>query len=289
MNASIDAMDPAARGGTRRTERARRMRPWLGTCVDVAACAHTRRSAERAIDAAFAAVKLAHARWSFHDPDSELSRVNRSPGHAVPVSATTARLLRLARSLMHASDGAFDFTVGGQLVDEGWLPDHGGARLPRGSTADLEIGRDWARLVRPVRLTLDGIAKGFAVDLAVAALRRAGALGGCVNAGGDLRAFGDLTVPVLRRDESGRLVALGGLRDAAIATSGARDAMPGASPFPGRIVGEPSRPACAGTWTVLAGTAWRADALTKVAACTPADRRDATVHRLAGRLVGAAR
>lgn len=264
------------------------MQPCLGTYVEVAARGDSRSIAERRIDAAFEAVRQAQRRWSFHDPDSDLSRLNRSPGRRVDQSPLSLRLLRLARALMLATDGAFDVTLGGILVASGHLPDHGlRPTLDRGTAADLVIGPSWAMLARPVRVTLDGIAKGFAVDLAVGALRRAGADAGWVNAGGDLRAFGAVTVPVQLRDRRGCLSTLGGLRNMAIASSCITDAgEQNIVATPGRIVGPQARPAAGGLWTVLARSAWRADALTKVAACTPAAQRHDAVTRLGGCLVG---
>ena len=82
---------------------------------------------------------------------------------------------------------------------------------------------------------------------------------------------------------------LGRLRDAALATSAVTDSA-GAdrAAFPGHIIGKPGMRLRPGIFTVLARRAWRADALTKVAACTPAARRAQTVARLGGHLVGAA-
>lgn len=265
------------------------MQPGLGTYVEVCAHARSRPLAEHAVDAAFSALRRAHARWSFHDPDSELSRLNRSPGARVNLSPESLRLLRLALALMVCTDGAFDVTLGGLLVAAGQLPDHAGrSALDRGTTTDLIVGPGWAMLARPVRITLDGIAKGFAVDLAVAALRRARALSGWVNAGGDLRAFGGVTVPIQLRDEGGRLSPVGGLCNLALASSCVSTRSLSHDPsVPGRIVGHETQPAAPGLWSVLATSAWRADALTKVAACTPASRRHETLSRLGGRLVGA--
>jgi thiamine biosynthesis lipoprotein len=256
----------------------RRMRPLLGTYVEVGVCAL---QAEAALAAAFASLKESHARWSFQEPMSELSRLNRAPGEAVPLSPATLRLLRIARALMQASGSRFDCTVGGALVRQGLLPDHGpGLPLLCGKPEDIELGAGWARLRRPVRLTLDGIAKGFAVDRAVHALRRAGAVSGWVNAGGDLRVFGDRALPVQRREIDGRLSPLGALRDAAMASSraaGAADAS-----FPSHIVGATGP---AEVLTVIARSAWRADALTKVAAATPPAERARAVAGLGGCLV----
>ena len=253
----------------------RRMRPLLGTFVEVAAAAPAPAQADAAIDAAFAALQRAQALWSAQDPASELSRLNRAPpGQPQPLSAATLRLLTIAQALMRASAGAFDITGGS------------------GGADGLLLGPRWAlRRGAPV-LTLDGIAKGFAVDLGVAALRRQGAAAGWINAGGDLRAFGELTLPVQRRGADGRLQALGGLRDAALASSWVpvadEQAADEAAAFPGRIRSGGATPAAPGVWTVIARSAWRADALTKVAACSPAAQRAEAVQRLGGRWIEAA-
>lgn len=258
----------------------RRMKPLLGTFVEVAQAGA---GAGGAIESAFESITRSHALWSFQDPDSELSRLNRCGGEPVPLSASTLRLLRAARAMTAASGGAFDCTVGGALVMLGVLPDHGGAEpLARGCTSDIEIGAGWARLRRPVRLTLDGIAKGFAVDLAVRAMRRAGAASGWINAGGDLRVFGDSVLAVQRRELDGSYRSLGSLHNGAMASSrgGARDAS-----FPAHLVGLGNTAASSGIWTVVARCAWRADALTKVAAAAPPTTRADLVARLGGALL----
>ncbi len=77
-------------------------------------------------------------------------------------------------------------------------------------------------LTRPLAITLDGIAKGYAVDQAVVALRAAGATEGLVNAGGDLRVFGDelQQIHVRHPGSPGKLIAIGSVKDAAVASSG---------------------------------------------------------------------
>ncbi|GAB2862768.1 FAD:protein FMN transferase [Pseudoduganella ginsengisoli] len=263
-------------------ETVRRMRPLLGTFVEAAAVGA---GAEKAIQAAFAAIAAAQQRWSFQDSASELSRINAGNGAFVPASRATVRLLVLARALMRCTQGRFDITVGGHLVMAGVLPDHGGpAPLPRGCADDIELAPGAVRLRRPLRLTLDGIAKGYAVDAGIQALRRAGAPAGWVNAGGDLRVYGELALPVSRREPDGRIVQLGQLRNAAVATSlvaSQRD-----DSFPALVIAPDGATAHAGVHTVIARSAWRADALAKVAAVTPADMRHATVLGLGGYLPG---
>ncbi|MED5621162.1 FAD:protein FMN transferase [Ideonella sp. BN130291] len=261
----------------------RRMRPLLGTFVEVGAWAPDEADVARAVDAAFASLAQSHARWSFHSADSELSLLNRGPGDKVALSGTTLRLLRAALAMTRASHGAFNCTVGGALVARGVLPDHGGPEpVPVGEADDVVLGSGWALLRRPVRITLDGIAKGFAVDLAVQTLRRCGATSGWVNAGGDLRVFGERSVPVQRRELDDSLTPLGQLRNAALASSRVGGALD--ERFPGCIVGAPAN-APVEVLSVVARSAWRADALTKVAALTPPAERAARVAQLGGCLL----
>lgn len=257
------------------------MRPLLGCFVEVGARGA---AAGAGIDAAFDALQQAQAWWSFHDADSELSRLNRAPQTRVPVHSHTRRLLRAARAMMRASQGAFDCTVDGALVRAGVLPDHGGpVALARGVADDIVLGHDWACLRRPLRLTLDGIAKGYAVDLAIHALRRHGVAAGWVSAGGDLRVSGDMALPLQRRELDGSLSSLGSLRNAALATS--HTAAQNDPAFPSRIISATGQAPEPGVWSVLAGSAWRADALTKVAAATAAAQRQALVRALGGCLL----
>jgi thiamine biosynthesis lipoprotein len=261
----------------------RRMRPLLGTFVEIG----LRSTAidESAMRAAFRAIEQVQRALSFQDPDSELSRLNRSPGRFVALSPGALRVLRLARAMTSASGGLFDCTLGGLLVRRGVLPDHGGGELlDSGIAGDIELEGDRARLARPVRVTLDGIAKGYAVDCAVNALRHCGVQTGWVNAGGDLRAFGTLVLPVSRRESDGALRPLGGLREAAIASSAVGHGRADRR-FPGTILDATGRRSAPGVWSVLARRAWRADTLTKVAALAPDTSREALLGRLGGRLV----
>src|SRR5262245_25446467 len=222
------------------------MRPLLGTFVEIGF--ESTPHAESAVQAAFAAIEQVQRRLSFQDAASELSRLNACPGEFLALSPVALRVLRLARAMTLASGALFNCTLGGALVRRGVLPDHGGARaLDCGTGLDIEIVGGRARLARPVRITLDGIAKGYAVDAAVAALQRGGVRAGWVNAGGDLRVFGALTLPVSRREANGRLTRLGGLRQAALATSIVYRRGP--RRFPGSILTATGDDPAPGTWS----------------------------------------
>jgi FAD:protein FMN transferase len=180
----------------------RRCRPQLGTFVAISARGPDRARLERAMTAAFDTIARLQALLCTHDAGSELSRLNRQVGSApLQVGTHLWRVLRTAAGLARETDGAFDATLGS-----------GGFELLAGRRVRLAPG---------ARLDLGGIAKGYCVDRAVQALRRRGARAGLVNAGGDLRAFGDAAYPLHLRHpgDARRLVALGELRESALATS----------------------------------------------------------------------
>jgi thiamine biosynthesis lipoprotein len=146
-----------------------RARALLGTLVSVRSDAP-----EAAVRAALGAVEAVHRLMNAHSDDGDVARINRH-GHRRPVRVHcwTYRVLCAAQALSRASAGAFDPTLGRRATFE-----------------DVELlPSRRVRLRRRAKLDLGGIAKGFAVDVAVAALRRRGARTASVNAGGDLRFF----------------------------------------------------------------------------------------------------
>ena len=54
-----------------------RARPLLGTCVEIAAEGLPESELDRAVNAAFDVVEFVERLMSFHDPRSDLSRLNR--------------------------------------------------------------------------------------------------------------------------------------------------------------------------------------------------------------------
>ena len=178
----------------------RRARPLLGTLLEVGVPGQ---GGGDAVAAAFGAVAEVQALMSRFDPASDVGRFHAlRAGQGCRVRPATATVLRAAAALQRDSDGLFDITLGS--APDGWRLD----------------GRTWWRLDAAARVDLGGIAKGFAVDRAVNALRRHGCTGGWVNAGGDLRAFGSAELPLQLRDEwQGGVRHFGHLADGAFATS----------------------------------------------------------------------
>ena len=254
-----------------------RAQPWLGTLVGIEASGLPPAPLTRAIDRAFAAVARIHGLMSFHEPGSELSHLNRA-AHAgpVPASGHLRRVLRAACRLSALTDGRFDVTVAPTLVRWGYLPGLPGSTETTGHWRDIRLGTDGTlSFARPLLIDLGGIAKGYAVDLAIASLRRAGVPQACVNAGGDLRFYGHQPRRIGVRDpaDPARLRLLPPLLQGAVATSCVADTRrrhgrtwrsPLIDPRRGRAW------AGTGSVTVLARSCLYADALTKPVAIDPA-------------------
>jgi thiamine biosynthesis lipoprotein len=208
---------------------ARRARPLLGTLVEIRVPAS--RSAERAMQRAFTCIERVHRAMSAQESTSDIARLRA--GHRFALDPWTRRVLERAEEIRLATDGLFDCAACGYA--------------------------------------LDGIAKGFAVDRAVEALQHAGVRDGVVNAGGDLRVFGAVFEDVYVRPPRcpDRLIHIGRVRDAAVATSAATQVV---DPRLRRRA-----PRSAGA-TVIAADCITADALTKPCLLEP-DR----AHQLAAR------
>lgn len=174
----------------------------LGTFVEICAFA-TKEASERqralvpAIEQAFARLERIQSLMSAHDPASELSELNRDAARrAVKISAETFEVLNHGLSLARESCGAFDFTIAPTLASWGLLPPELKRSSPGNWRAVRLLKGRRVRFDQPLAIDLGGIAKGYAVDQAVAVLQDAGVDSGWVNAGGDLRTFGDRPLEV---------------------------------------------------------------------------------------------
>jgi thiamine biosynthesis lipoprotein len=216
--ARIDARTAPEGGGVQR------LRPLLGTLVAIRIDACTG-DADAAFAAAFARIDAVHRAMSFHETASELCRLNREASRTPQaVAADVWRVLRAGLALARASDGRFDPAVAARLVRSGHLPAPEGAPRADASATwrDIELlAQRRVRFLRPLWLDFGGIAKGYAVDRAVAVLRAHGVAAGVVNAGGDLRVFGATEEAVHVRDpgDPARALPLMRLQEGAIATS----------------------------------------------------------------------
>jgi thiamine biosynthesis lipoprotein len=220
----------------------------------------------RGLDAAFAELQRVDDRMTLYRP-SELTTLNHA-GEA-RLSEDTASVLWHALEMSYATGGAFDPTVEPLVRASGHI---GGQPrrltrcerwrlLARVGTAHVHLdpATRQVRLDPGTRLDFGGIAKGYAVDRALAALREAGARAGLVDLGGSsLGVFGAPTTVAVRDPESpdGPPWATFTLDGGALASSGG-DQRPGHILDP--RTGLPARKVLA--TTVVARSAMEADAL----------------------------
>jgi thiamine biosynthesis lipoprotein len=260
----------------------RRARPLLGTLVEIRASGDPH-ILPGAIDAAFAAIEHIQTTMSFHDPQSDISRLNRE-AHRNPVAVDpqTWEVLAFSRTVSLACDGAFDITIAPQLVAWAYLPHY----LPGISTTLPAVRHNGYRGIHllsdctvwfsePLMVDVGGIAKGYAVDHACAKLEEYGIVDYVVNAGGDLR-VGTTPEPIHVRHPSspGEFVPVATLANAAVATSAvyfAAKQLDGVMihPLVNPKTGAP--PSMTGSVSVFAENCMTSDALTKVVAILGSD------------------
>jgi thiamine biosynthesis lipoprotein len=171
--------------------------------------------------------------------------------------------------MFEVTDGLFDCAVGHELMQRGLLPSQDLGQVAPGTCSAVTLLADnRVRFSAPIALDLGGIAKGFAVDRAIATLRGHGVREAVVNAGGDMRVIGTAQ-PILIRcpGEDDVLVPAGLLQNGAVATSSAeatvvrrRAGLTGrsGSMYPTMPCGDRR------AYSVVAPTCMLADALTKV-------------------------
>jgi thiamine biosynthesis lipoprotein len=156
-------------------------------------------------EAAFAVREIFEAwdvRFSRFRRDSELEALNDAGGRPLLVSDLMMSVVGTALGAARATDGLFDPTLGGRMIELGYDRTYGELQAREGHSAltDWRAGtwreivvdheRSTVRVPPGVRIDLGGIAKGMAVDAAVETLVAAGVPYAAVNAGGDLAVAG---------------------------------------------------------------------------------------------------
>ncbi len=243
------------------------------------------------LDDAVALLAELEDRWSRFRDHSELSALNAHAGAPVFTSAETATIVAMAVQAWSDTGGLFDPTVHDALVAagydrsfdalgaEGARPDVDAARRttvpgPAGIEVDERVGL--VQLPPGCRIDLGGIGKGRAADLVLDRLLLTGAVGACVDLGGDVRVGGrtaggsdDWLIAVDDPFRPGRDLAALRLASGAVTTSSrTRRRWVGAGGEGHHLIDpRTGRPAASGlaSVTVVAGTAAAAEVHAKAA------------------------
>lgn len=180
-----------------------------------------------------------HRRWHPWEP-GEITRLNEAiaNGQSLEVEPDTAALLIAAQDLSRRSDGLFNPAIGGLVSLWGFHTDDYPVTSPPPSSkaidawlqhspqmSDLRIeGRRVGSINPAVQIDTGGLAKGQAVDSLIRLFEDQGVPAALVNAGGDLRGYGQTSPPwriAIRHPlEGGVLAAIDMIGDEALFTSG---------------------------------------------------------------------
>jgi FAD:protein FMN transferase len=182
MGLSAALVVPGASAQTQALQWRERAMLGLGTTLSLRAGHMQGARADAALDAAVAAIRHVEQQMSLFLPGSALCRLNRD-GVLHDPHPDLVQVFQLAQQVSQKSQGAFDVTV--QSLWDVWQTAKQAGRLPSPAQVQSALARvGWQRLqVTPQRIgfsqpgmaaTLNGIAQGFAGDLAQAALRSFG-------------------------------------------------------------------------------------------------------------------
>ena len=246
-----------------------RCKPLLGTYVEISISADA--SDERLITTsslAFDAIYHIESLMSFHNINSELSKINQVAfKNGCDISPETETVLSMCLKLSQMSNGIFDICIAPHLVNQNLLPQHGFDYDKESSYQDIILSKNHVKFLKALLIDVGGIAKGYAVDQAMNVIKQQ--LKGClvdtiVNAGGDLCMYNwrDKYIEVAQSKQATKTIKM---QAPAIATSGSyylegKSAI--INPLNNKTVDLKS------SISVFANSCMLADGLTKVAAIT---------------------
>jgi FAD:protein FMN transferase len=209
----------------------------MGTLVAVTAVATSRQSAQEATSVAFQEVRRLEGLLSTWIASSELSHVNEAAGlKPIPISPDTMHILEEAIEMGRLTEGGFNILIGPaveawSVLDRQDIPSELRLQAVRSlmdpGSLHLNTSQGTVYLAKAgMRVDVGGIGKGYAADMAVAAMKKAGATAGVVALSGDIKTFGRLPHGAMfpfgirhpRRE--GAVLAFIDLQDEAISTAG---------------------------------------------------------------------
>ena len=174
----------------------------MGTMITITAYHENRAVLTTAIDEAFRRIGMVDAHMSTYKDESELSQLNRAkkPG-TYTVSDDLWNVLMIADQLYHQTNGVFDVTIK-PLLDL-WSNAAESNTFPTEEKLEQARARTGWQTIRlhpetqeveftrsDTMIVLGGVAKGYAVDVAVDTLQSAGVVNCLVDAGGDIYCAG---------------------------------------------------------------------------------------------------
>jgi len=211
----------------------------LGTLVDISIYGVDEATAAKAITAVTNKMETIHHNWHAWQP-GKLTYINQqlAAGNAVSLNQEQQQLIQTGIELARQSNDLFNPAAGKLIALWGFHSDERPDAPPPAEAdisalvsaaakmSQLTLTGDQLSTVNPaVMIDVGGYAKGYAVDQAIAELRRMGVNNAIINAGGDLRAIGSKAgqpwrIGIRHPRQAGVIAALETHDDESIFTSG---------------------------------------------------------------------
>ena len=205
----------------------------MGTIVTIEIVG-TKTNAETSIYSAFKEIDRIEKLMTTFDSNSEIGILN-AEGHVDNVSDDLIYVIEQSIYYGNISDGAFDVTI--KPILDLWKTKIIAGKYPTGQEinetltlvnySNITVENNTIYLnAEGMSITVDGIAKGYAVDQAVKVLKNNGYASGFVNAGGDGMYFGtrpdgsDWKVGLRNPENKSQSIVVMEISDKAVATSG---------------------------------------------------------------------
>ncbi len=191
-------------GCTKQDKMYKESRMVMDTLCTITVVSPSEEKAREAIKTGFARIKKLEQLLNFFSPESELTAINRASGSSpVKVNRETLEIIKKAVEIADYTNGAFDPTIGPVMKLWGFTNQPFEPSVP----SENKI-RDALRLVnykkinintpkseiflekKGMELDLGGIAKGYAADAAIEAIKAKGIKAALVAIAGDIKGFG---------------------------------------------------------------------------------------------------
>ncbi len=209
----------------------------MGTIAEIKVVGDEKEKAKKAINAAFNRMKKIERITSFCDPKSELSKINQQADKSlVEVSYEMCEILRESLKYSKITDGAFDVSIGS--LSKLWDFGSNTVPPPRIKIIDsaLLVGHEDVKFDinkrqmlfdrKGMKIDLDSVNKGYAVEEAAKVLMDAGFHNFLINLDGNIKAIGTnpwgfpWKVGIRHPRSKNNILTTLKLHDMAVATSG---------------------------------------------------------------------
>jgi len=150
-------------------------------------------------DSVYSIFRLVDSLMNPIKPYSDIYKINSNSGRFVPVHPYTADCIKKSLLVSELTGGAFDITVG-SLVHLWHFDEQGKYKFPPDDSVEkykkfidfrkIIVRGSAVKIGKNQRITVAGIAKGYAIDLSAQYLKSKGVNSAIIDAGGDLYLLG---------------------------------------------------------------------------------------------------